>query len=68
MTNRPTLTKQHFIAIAEILFRYRDETPTGLVDAFANMGAEANPAFDRERFILACTTGKVSARKGCTPR
>lgn len=67
--NRPTMTKQHFIAIASLIHNLGERTTReALANAFANLCAQHNDAFDRERFMLACLEGKISARKGTVPR
>ena len=70
MTNRPTMTKQHFIAIGQLIYQGCGEawSKRDLAEAFATFLATQNPAFDRERFMLACLEGKISARKGTIPR
>ncbi len=46
------MTKKDYVKIAAVL---RDTTaPDYIVDAFADMLARDNPAFDRARFIAAC--------------
>ena len=73
MKNRPTMTKQHFIAIAALVYRLDphlvdDDTKQFIARDFAGFLATQNQNFDRDRFILACTEGKISARKGTVPR
>jgi hypothetical protein len=53
------LTKKHYIATADILCSYKDLigdefTFHDLVDEFAGMFAEDNPAFDADKFFNAC--------------
>jgi hypothetical protein len=53
------ITKKHYIATAEILASYKDLigdefTFHDLVDEFAGMFAEDNPAFDADKFIIGC--------------
>ena len=53
------ITKKHYIATADILASYNDLigdewTFHDLIDEFAGMFAEDNPAFDADKFITAC--------------
>lgn len=55
------MSKKHFVALANNLFRARPEGKgaafkawVAAVDAVADASASANPAFDRARFVQAC--------------
>jgi hypothetical protein len=53
---KPIFQKQHYDAIAEligqkIVYGFMDEKDYGIIEAFAEMFAQANPAtFDKDRF------------------
>lgn len=53
------MTRKDYIATADILSSYKDLigdewTFHDLIDEFAGMFAEDNPAFDADKFITAC--------------
>ena len=57
----PTLTRRHFIALAEIVKRINDRgdmishaDAIELCEHISDMCEGFNPAFDRERFKTAC--------------
>jgi hypothetical protein len=56
---KPIFQKQHYDAIAEligqkIVYGFMDEKDYGVIEAFAEMFAQDNPAtFDKDRFRLA---------------
>ena len=52
-----TMTRKHFEAIAHVLDA--NHADHALVEDFADMCAESNPLFDRERFIKAATNQLV---------
>jgi hypothetical protein len=67
------MTKKDFIAIAALVYCLDphvvdDDIKRHIAFYFADFLATQNPNFDRQRFVLACLEGKISARKGCTPR
>jgi hypothetical protein len=57
------MTSKHFEAIAKVLRDHRPSTIDAdwykLIDAMADTCAEANPRFDRSRFITACRGYKI---------
>lgn len=58
------MTRKHFRAIAAILANNaRAQYPQNidaLVSDFANLLAESNPRFDRQRFVTACQARRRS--------
>jgi hypothetical protein len=52
------MSKKHFIRISNIIRGFRELHPdrdiTPLVDELAGVFKDANPAFDKQRFLTAC--------------
>lgn len=49
------VSKKHFVALAKIMAAIPDRTQARMVAVqVAEMFAEENPRFDRERFLAAC--------------
>jgi hypothetical protein len=52
------MTRKHFVLIADTIasLPVDDETRAAIISGFVAMCATQNTAFDRDRFVAACTT------------